>query len=210
MKLLGLSAALVVCGVAVTGPLAAQPRPRSAPGTVSPRATPQPAFILDSATIMAHGADLKAYIRGLEFDTSLSGADRRVLMQGRAPGDSVRYIGPKAELAPEIGAHQVSGRWASWGRIVARITLWSDTTYVPAAFHFRLDPGVTYLAVRMVPGHRDSLMGFLISTAPDSSVRGVQPVTLRVLPHPGPARFILMANDDGICSPCNRTVCCPN
>jgi hypothetical protein len=209
MKLMVLGVVLVVGGAWAAGPapLEAQPRPRG--GAPLPRATPQPGYILDSTTVMAHRADFKAYIRSLAFDTSLTGADRRVLMQSRAPGSRPFYIGPKAELAPEIGAGTVTGNWATWGRVVARITLWSDSAYAPAGFHFHLQAGVTYLAVRMVPGRPDSLMGYLIAVARDTSVVGVEPVQLRVLYQPGPARFILMANDDGICTPCDSKVCCP-
>lgn len=212
MKLTECGAVLVLCGLAAVAaplPLAAQPRPRPAvrPPT-PPRATPQPAFVLDSATVKQRSADFKTVIRGLVFDTSITGCDRRVLMRSRIAG-SQSYVGPKAELAPEIGAALLTGTWAAYGRIVARITLWSDTAYVPSGFSFRLAPGVSYLAVRMVPGRPDSLMGFLIAVAPDTSVRAIQPVRLRVLMQTGPARFILLPNDDGICVPCNSKMCCP-
>jgi hypothetical protein len=202
---LALIGAALVMGAWTAGPLAAQPRPRPRIPPVPPRATPAPGFSLAPESILANQPAFKAYIRGLAFDTSFRGADRRVLMQTRSPADTMLFVGPKAELAPEVGAAKVVGNWVERGRVLARITLWSSSTYA----HLHLHPGVTYLVVQSVRGHPDSLVAFLIGTASDTTATSIDTMAVRVETGSGPARFILSPRDDDICVPCNHKTCCP-
>ena len=195
----------LACGALAAGPMpvAAQP-PR---GGVPARATPAPHARLDSAWIASHQSDFKVHVRGLVFDTSLRGADRRVLMQRRSSPDTMLFVGPKAELAPEVGAGRLGRGWPVLGRVLALITLWSDSVYgAPGGVHLR--PGVTYLVVRSDTALADSLVGYLVSVASDTTVRFIEPVTVGVLPGPGPARFILSPRDDQICTQCDGHMCC--
>jgi hypothetical protein len=200
---LALIGAALVMGAWTAGPLAAQiPHRPPAP----PRATPAARFSLAPESILAHQPEFKAYIRGLAFDTSARGADRRVLMQAGAGGrDSTLCVGPKAELAPEVGATLVRGNWAGQGRVMARITLWSRSPYP----HLHLRPGVTYVVVQSMKGHPDSLLAFFVATGYDTTVAAIDTMNVRVLRRGGPARFILSSRDDDMCWPCNHTWCCP-
>ncbi len=206
MKQLGIGALLVMCGVAaVAGPLAAQvPLVKRPPQAPTVRATPRASFVLDSASIMARGPMFVAHARALTYDTSVTGCDRRVLMERRA--DSGLYVGPKAELAPEIGAALVSGPWKDEGRVVARITLYGNAAYRSG---YTLQPGITYLVVRRLAARSDSLTGFLVATGHGNTVLAVERVLVGTMPGTGPARFILAPQDDKICTPCNSTMCCP-
>jgi len=198
--------AALACGVFAAGPapLAAQPR-RPVPPS---RATAAPPAPLDSAWIVSHPAQFKAYLRVLVFDTTLRGADRRVLMQMRSGTDSMRFVGPKAELAPEVGAALIDRRWPVLGRVLARITLWSDSAYgAPGGIH--LQPGVTYFVVRSDTGRASGLVGYLVAVASDTTVRLIESVDVEALPGRGPARFILSPRDDRICVPCDSQWCCP-
>jgi hypothetical protein len=203
-----IGAALVVCGVTATGPapLAAQ---EVRPGQIAPpfghRATPPAGFSLQPDSILGRKGNFWQYVRGLVFDTSARGADRRVLMQGRDTRDSTLFVGPKAELAPEVGATLVRGNWAGQGRVMARITLWSRSPYP----HLHLRPGVTYVVVQSMKGHPDSLLAFFVATGYDTTVAAIDTMNVRVLRRGGPARFILSSRDDDMCWPCNHTWCCP-
>ncbi len=204
MKQLGFGAVIVLCGVCVVGgSLAAQ-----VPGRPRLRATPRASFPLDSASIVARGPMFVAHARALTYDTSITGCDRRVLMERRGAGpDSGLFVGPKAELAPEIGAALVGGPWKDEGRVVARITLYGDREYRSRSF--TLQPGITYLVVRSVAPRSDSLTGLLVATGRGNTVIGVERVPVTVLPGTGPARFLVAAQDDRICTPCDHTMCCP-
>jgi hypothetical protein len=202
-----IGAGLVVCGAWAAGPepLAAQVLPGHGARRPWHRATPPPGFPLQPDLTLMRSTDFRAYIRVLRFDTSARAADRRVLMLARAGRDTMLFVGRKAELAPEIGAASITRNWAAQGRVLARITLVSDSIYP----HLHLHPGVSYVFVQSAGGRPDSLMAFLIGTRFDTTVTSIDTMSVRVERGSGPARFILTAGDDDMCFPCNSTWCCP-
>jgi hypothetical protein len=86
------------------------------------RATPGPGFRVgpepgrDSAAVRA----LLRYAGALEFDTTKGAGDDRVLHVGACPGATCSF-GPRAEIHPERGAHQITHAERGAGRVIARL-----------------------------------------------------------------------------------------
>jgi hypothetical protein len=194
-------ATLVMCAAWAAAP--AQLMAQRRPGPLVHRAP----FTLQVDSIEAHPAAMMAYIKGLDFKDSIRDADVRVLVRGRFPADTTLFIAQKAELAPEASADQAGGSWATYGQVMARITLWGDVPYP----RLHLQPGVTYVAIRRSTAHSaGSLWAFMLyaGLSGDSLQGAVDSLPISDLQGKGPARFIVSKADDGFCTPCDSKFCC--
>jgi len=169
---------------------------------VAQQPTAEPPFAMRRDSILRHGDQVMAHLRRLSFDTGAA-ADRRRLLKG--PPNAF-IVGPDAELAPEVGAAEISADWAAKGRVVARLTIFGNEPYPK----LHLQSGVTYVCVRRArpTNPADSLWAFLIGTTANG-VRDVDSLRLKVKPgRHNFARFIVGRADENACFPCNSAWCC--
>jgi hypothetical protein len=187
-----LAAGLVVCGAwAVSGAGQAAP-PQQGP-------TPAPPFVLTQELITQRHSEFVGHAKNqLHFQTG-AWVDHRRLLKGplSAPG-----VGPEATLSPEMGAELLpdpAGAWADTGRVLALINLRGEDY---TALH--LQKGDTYVCARR-SGSR--LWAILVGVA-GGNVTYVDSLPFTVKNTRGPARFVISADDDGFCTPCDSKWCC--
>ncbi len=195
-------AAVAVIGGGSVRQAVAQDRPAIAQHRAQAReATPAPPFVLHADSITHGQARFLAHVRSLRFLRTPEARDERYLMLKNSATEQYE-VGPHATVEPEAGAPWVTGDWAAWGRVLARVTL--SAPYPP----WHMDAGETYVCVRDM---RDTTALALVIGVAHNVVTRVDSLTLHVqhLRHPlTVARFIFTPRDDGVCFPCNNAWCC--
>jgi hypothetical protein len=195
-RLAFLAAGLVVCGAWAVGGTGPGARPQQGP-------TPPPPFALRADLTPPQKAQLVTHFNSdIHVDVG-PGADHRRLLKGPA---NAPVVGPDAMLAPELGAGLLdpSWTWADTGRVLARITLTGE--------HYsklHLQTGVTYVCAKRT-SYKNAWgnMWALLYGVAGGTVTYVDSLPLKVKDTRGPARFIVGADDDNFCFPCDSKWCC--
>ena len=195
---------LLAAGVLVAG---ASCRQQPAPGGEGRAQGPRPTPALSRGILATSPADLLAYARTLQFDTTRPAEAAQYLVSGRR-GNLV--VGPFAQLAPEIGAASIEARVAGEGRILARLTLDRPSP------DLGLPVGVTYFGVDDSAG---AMRAVLVSESESLAVRTV-PLEMRPRLMTGrgcasSAWVEMMYDTSGTmmtqpCFPCDHSICCPH